>query len=70
VKSKEWKELINQELKEKEIDAELRTPEVGEQKAPWMSVANSGSGGSVKNVANWAVMTRDGTKIHSAEIEV
>ena len=67
----EWKDMINEKLTEQGVDVELRIPEIGEPyEQKWMQVSGSSKGDKVEQVVNWGVMTREGIRIHKAEVQV
>jgi hypothetical protein len=67
----EWKDMINEKLTEQGVDVELRIPEIGEPyEQKWMQVSGSSTGDRVEQVVNWGVMTREGIRVHKAEVEV
>ena len=67
----EWRDIINGKLTDQDVDVELRIPEIGEPyEQKWMQVSGSSKGDRVEQVVNWGVMTREGIRIHKAEVEV
>jgi hypothetical protein len=67
----EWRDIINGKLTDQDVDVELRIPEIGEPyEQKWMQVSGSSTGDRVEQVVNWGVMTREGIRIHKAEVEV
>jgi hypothetical protein len=68
----DWKDIINGKLTDQEgVDVELRIPEIGEPyKQQWMQISGSSTGDRVEQVVNWGVMTREGIRIHKAEVQV